>query len=403
MIVRYYVQYWYCIITTVPLYPYCSVYCYSRQAKRIIAKFKLHLIMTMKASSLPQVPVIDLSCPDEEIIPLIAKACSEYGFFQITNHGMLSTMIPSFQNAMKTYFELPNKTRRNQQNARGFFDDELTKQKRDWKQALDVGVPGSRDWSLPDNHKDNACLDGCNVFPQDSPEIRSTIVEYFEECATLSDRLALLMARGLQITHPKAFLQELKDHHASYLRLNYYPPCTEEEKKDGDGILGISPHKDAGFLTILLQDDDCHSLQVLFDDTDWITIHPEPGALTINTGDMCMLWSNGRYQAPLHRVLTNNSKKRYSAPFFYNPGYHQEITSAMQDETPKYHACLYGYFRAVRFAGDLTDLGVEIQLDDYKVGSKSHHLKKQEIFAKEADFAQPFSVERYRPLLLSAD
>jgi isopenicillin N synthase-like dioxygenase len=52
-----------------------------------------------------------------------------------------------------------------------------------------------------------------------------------------------------------------------------------------------------------------------------LTVHPIPGAITVNTGDMAQIWSNGKYQAPLHRVLTNRNKVRYLAPFFYNPGY----------------------------------------------------------------------------------
>jgi hypothetical protein len=45
--------------------------------------------------------------------------------------------------------------------------------------------------------------------------------------------------------------------HTSYLRLNYYPP-----NPDPGNTLGISPHRDAGFLTVLWQDPNCHSLQV---------------------------------------------------------------------------------------------------------------------------------------------
>jgi hypothetical protein len=37
----------------------------------------------------------------------------------------------------------------------------------------------------------------------------------------------------------------------------------------------------------------------------------------------------------------------------------------MRTTNREFHACLYGYFRAVRFAGDLTDLGVEIQTQIY--------------------------------------
>jgi hypothetical protein len=103
--------------------------------------------------------------------------------------------------------------------------------------------------------------------------------------------------------------------------------------------------------------------------------------------------------------LTSPNRKRYSAPFFYNPGYQQWIQApedANESKDEKYHPCLYGYFRAVRFAGDLTDLGVEIQVQDYeREGQDSPHLVKQELFAEQVDFSQPFSVETYRPLLVS--
>ena len=89
--------------------------------------------------------------------------------------------------------------RRSGNNARGFFDDELTKRRRDWKEALDFGVPGSRDWSLPDDDSANACLDGFNLFPKvsEAPRFRSVMREYFEELTALSERLAASMAQGL--------------------------------------------------------------------------------------------------------------------------------------------------------------------------------------------------------------
>ena len=106
-------------------------------------------------------------------------------------------------------------------------------------------------------------------------------------------------------------------------------------------------------------------------------------------------------QAPLHRVLANTSQKRYSSPFFYNPSYDTLVRPLLSNEEDVlYEGCLWGYFRAVRFAGDLTDLGVEIQVEDFlKDGPASAHIEKQKIFAQQADFSIPFSVEKYRPLL----
>jgi isopenicillin N synthase-like dioxygenase len=364
----------------------------------------------MTSENKVQVPVIDLSAVTSEalLVEQIADACSEFGFFQVTSHGMPSELVEKYTEQCKLYFALPHETKlewkRNEGNARGFFDDELTKQRRDWKQALDFGVPGSRDWSTPDDSPDNTCLDGWNQLPSQEilPEFRSTVTKYFDACAALSDRIAMLMAKGLGQSPDCDILKELRDKHSSYLRVNYYPTCNDTDEA-GRTPLGISPHRDAGFLTVLLQDDNCHSLQVL-KDGDWITVEPVKGAFTINTGDMAQIFSNDKYKAPLHRVLSNETKERYSAPFFYNPSYEtlvKPLVSEGQDAV--YKPVSWGYFRAVRFAGDLTDLGVEIQTDHFLVDQPSEHLQKQDIFLKEADFRVPFSVLKYRPLLESQE
>jgi isopenicillin N synthase-like dioxygenase len=401
-----------------------------------------------------QVPVIDLSSynnngddDDEErllLVQAIAQACSTYGFFQVIGHGIPTDLLHEFRSEGMAYFQAKllrndddrGSDRRHETNARGFFDDELTQQKRDWKMAFDVGVPGSRDWSIPDDDPTNACLDGYNQFPPLNNDclLRDVVVRYFEACTELSDRLARLMAQGIVgAENDTQLVDDLQRRHTSYLRLNYYPPC------DQDNELGISPHRDAGFLTVLLQDDDCHSLQVWYQN-EWHTVSPRPGALTINTGDMAQIWSNGIYTAPLHRVLTNTLLERFTAPYFYNPGYdtyvapvvatttmtataaagvndqHQgnnsssEVVEQQPPPQAKYHPCLWGYFRALRFAGDLTDLGVEIQVSDYEIGAEqqqqqqqqpvvSLHLQRQAVIAQHLKWNEPFSVTRLRTLI----
>ena len=49
-----------------------------------------------------------------------------------------------------------------------------------------------------------------------------------------------------------------------------------------------------------------------------VTVRPEPRSFTINTGDMAQIWSNDRYHAPEHRVLTHPTSARYSAPMLFN-------------------------------------------------------------------------------------
>ena len=95
----------------------------------------------------------------------------------------------------------------------------------------------------------------------------------------------------------------------------------------------------------------------------------EPGALIINIGDIVQVWSNDAYRAPLHRVLANAGQRRYSAPFFLNPGYDTEyapLPSALHDKAPRYRPINWGGFRAGRAAGDYADVGDEIQISDFR-------------------------------------
>ena len=41
----------------------------------------------------------------------------------------------------------------------------------------------------------------------------------------------------------------------------------------------------------------------------------------INVGDMANVLTNGRYKAPMHRVLASGAEPRYSVAFFFNPTY----------------------------------------------------------------------------------
>lgn len=358
------------------------------------------------SSSTDEVPIIDLGPlrrgETGGVVQQVANACADWGFFQVVNTDVDTDVIARFEEQMRVFFALPMETkramRRGADNARGFFDDELTKQRRDWKQGLDFGATPVRDWSLPDEHPAHANLDGFNRFPpaELAPRFRPAMTDYFVALTELSERLSRVMAVGLEMP-ADYFADALRQRHTSFLRLNYYPPCTEPGPPPP---LGISPHKDAGFLTVLAQDPDCHSLQVRRRaDGEWVTVHPVPGAFTINTGDMAQIWSNDRYHAPEHRVLTHPTKERFSAPFFYNPGFDTAVAPLPSLGTPRYNECVWGYFRAQRFAGDYADYGTEIQISDFAHGSGSWHVANQARFLQRADFARPFDVETNRELL----
>ena len=94
---------------------------------------------------------------------------------------MDNDLVTKMNQQMRVFFDLPDPVkhaiRRSASNARGYFDDELTKQRRDWKEALDFGFTPTRDWLLADDDGRHANLDGFNQFPPAStlPDFRLVI------------------------------------------------------------------------------------------------------------------------------------------------------------------------------------------------------------------------------------
>ena len=156
----------------------------------------------------------------------------------------------------------------------------------------------------------------------------------------------------------------------SFVLLPYYRKVVVKIGLSGwsHSLCGVHRHTDAGCITVLRQyAGEPSSLQVLSGGS-WRKVVPAPGALTINIGDMMQVLSNGRYQAPLHRVLGDAARTRYSAPFFFNPSYEAILEPVLsgEREEPRYAPLPWGEFRRKRFEGDLGDQGVaEVQISDF--------------------------------------
>eukprot|EP01127_Copromyxa_protea_P013775 TRINITY_DN372_c0_g1_i2.p1 TRINITY_DN372_c0_g1~~TRINITY_DN372_c0_g1_i2.p1 ORF type:complete len:316 (-),score=58.59 TRINITY_DN372_c0_g1_i2:68-1015(-) len=286
----------------------------------------------------------------------IADACKNWGFFNIVNHGVDPELVSKFEEMTRHFFSLPkevkNSVRRTVTNSRGYFDDEYTQQKIDWKEGFDFG------------DTDNE-VDGSSVWPEGEEEFKSVMLKYFATMKKLSE---VILGLGQPRDALKPFFGE---EHTSFLRLNRYPPCPTYDKD-----LGVSPHKDAGVLTILKHDDEVSGLQVYMgegdgltrDDPGWVTVPPIPGGFTVNIGDMAQVWSNDVYKAGLHRVLATKDKERISMPFFYNPSLQTTIEPfAETPEQRKYKPINWGNFRRSRFLGDYADVGEEVQISHFRV------------------------------------
>ncbi|KAI3849244.1 hypothetical protein MKX03_001643 [Papaver bracteatum] len=113
------------------------------------------------------------------------------------------------------------------------------------------------------------------------------------------------------------------------VRINYYPPCPQPEN-----VIGLTPHSDPGGLTILLQLNEVHGLQIRKEKI-WVPIIPLPNAFVVNIGDSLEILSNGIYRSVEHRAMVNSTKERLSVATFNNLRADREIGPILDLITPE--------------------------------------------------------------------
>jgi isopenicillin N synthase-like dioxygenase len=305
------------------------------------------------------VPVIDIDWLDGSAShAAIDRACREWGFFQLIGHGLDRALIDRLRAVAREFFAQPSEVKqsiqRDADNPWGYFDRELTKNRRDCKEIYDLGP-----------------ADGKSMVPRwPTGDLRTrfepTLLAYYDSCKILAMRILSAIATNLG-EDPEHLAPGFDSAHTSFLRLNHYPKHPHRDG-EGTGPLGVGEHTDSGALTVLLQDDQ-PGLEVRRRGC-WHLVQPLAGALVVNIGDMVQVWSNDRYPAALHRVITNPTRERNSVAFFLNPSYETTYeplpTTVTAQQPARYQPIRWREFRALRAAGDYADLGEEIQIAHYR-------------------------------------
>jgi isopenicillin N synthase-like dioxygenase len=309
---------------------------------------------------IPNISLRELKTNNSETMKRLAEACRYWGFFRLIDLELERGATDQVLAAMKIFFSLPHEEKkqlsRTEKNPWGYFDEELTKNKQDWKEIFDLSL----DHAHPNDQSQTP-------WPSRLPGFRDTMLQWHKLCETISLTLLESIMQSLRL--PQGSLaHHFTEDNSSFLRLNHYPICQTPAAPDEDfpteGHLGIYHHTDAGAVTVLLQDK-VSGLQVRHNDT-WTTIANENDSLIINVGDLVQVWSNDRYKAPLHRVLANSKQDRFSAAFFMNPAFSTNCIP-QTGEAPLYRSVNWGEFRSARAAGDYANIGDEVQISDYRI------------------------------------
>jgi isopenicillin N synthase-like dioxygenase len=255
------------------------------------------------------IPTIDLSAwraGDPAIGPTVDEALQKAGFLLAAGHGVDDALRAEVRAAARRFFALPTEVKQEYAvriGGRGWLapgveangNVEGVETPPDLKESFAIG---------PETPTGDADVDAVwfppNVWPAEVPELRDAVGRYVAAMTAVSRELLELCADALAL--PRDALTSLATNPTWTFNINRYPPLTEVGEP-APGQFRIGAHTDFGTVTVLDREPGAGGLQVDVDGAGWSDAPYDPGAFTVNIGDLLAHWTGLRWRSGRHRVL----------------------------------------------------------------------------------------------------
>ncbi|GLJ41136.1 hypothetical protein SUGI_0852030 [Cryptomeria japonica] len=294
---------------------------------------------------LPEVdlPVIDISEFPEDLdgedlnqiryhplLPKLRKACKEWGFFFLVNHGIPVDLLQRAENVCRDLLAVPTEVKERILTTGNVFETHYR-------------GPNFQGFRLPDPSNPALVEKLCaKIYPDGNPIFCETIAAYSLSVSNLGNRITKVILASLGLD-ANAFYHSHFENCGSVLRINGY---SAGQLSMGEETL-VS-HTDIGCLTILYQDD-VGGLQIRSEEGEWFNVKPLSHSFVVNMGDSFTAWSNGRCRSADHRVVYKGWRDRISFGFFTTFPEDTEIWAPVElvdDDNPRrYKPFIYSDFK----------------------------------------------------------
>ncbi|XP_031271719.1 gibberellin 2-beta-dioxygenase 1-like [Pistacia vera] len=286
-------------------------------AKPAIQQFPFTKTSCKTSTLFPAIPLIDLSKPDAKT--LIIKACEEFGFFKVINHGVPLEFISRLEAEAVKFFSLPLPEKAQAGPPRPFGYGNKS-----------IGPNGDVGWVeylLFTANQESNLQRFVSLLGKNPEKFRGALNDYLSAVKKMACEILELMADGLKIQQRNVFSKLLMDEQSdSVFRLNHYPPCPDIQSLNGinSNMIGFGEHTDPQIISVL-RSNNTSGLQISLRDGSWISVPPDQNSFFINVGDSLQVLTNGRFKSVRHRVLANSSKSRVSMIYFGGPPLSEKI------------------------------------------------------------------------------
>jgi isopenicillin N synthase-like dioxygenase len=284
-------------------------------------------------SARSSLPVLDISGfrsePDgpagAAFVDALRDAFHGIGAAYLVGHGVSDDLVARVRRVAETFFALGEEERLAIENVhsphfRGYtrLGTEHTNGRRDLRDQVDVG----REQAAPEIGPDDPAwlrLRGPNLWPEGLPEFREAVSEY--NAAVEEAGHALMRAVSLALGQPIDHFDAMVATPEVLTKIIRYPAPSEDFPSDQ----GVGAHTDAGFLTLLQQQDGVGGFEAEVYG-EWVAVPALPGSFVVNIGELLQLVSNGYFRATLHRVVSPpKGVQRISIAYFFNPAFEAKI------------------------------------------------------------------------------
>ncbi|MDM9617715.1 isopenicillin N synthase family dioxygenase [Kosakonia cowanii] len=272
----------------------------------------------MNAATLP---VLDLarytsSADRDAFLADLRHAARDIGFFYLINHGVDDALQNAVQREARRFFALTEAQKEqvamiHSPHFRGYnrAASEITRGQPDWREQFDIGAERPA-LLLSDSDPRWRRLQGPNLWPDALPTLKPALLDWQRAMTSMALRLLRAFAEALQLP-ADAFDTLYGSKPNEHIKLIRYPGQHATQSAQGVGA-----HKDSGFLSFLLQDEQ-KGLQVEVAPDRWIDAAPRAGSFVVNIGELLELATNGYLRATVHRVVSPPAdRERLSIAFF---------------------------------------------------------------------------------------